>query len=342
MGTWGPENLSSDGAFDILHERSEALLKEIIQLAETREATEYDEHSHDLLFVLFETLFALDRHGLIRTLPESEEATIVKDCYLERWDAYMKKNGQQWDERRAVIQKTFERFERMCRRDERRSQNAPLMVELETRSIRELAPDLQFSPHVVFGRLHLSLPTSWATSNGQDATAIPKTTLTALLPRGATGSLKIGSHEFQVERVFLATGPSLVPDKVGSKHDPYLLLIKLRFQRSQDGMSLHGLAMQTEKDLAPLFPGDGEHISGVVSPDVHEGFDFFGVESFRHIGQAPDWGTLLIHQDLYFHELAENELLLLEHGSVRDNVDSNFPDRILIDHLVDSMRPAAG
>lgn len=39
-------------------------------------------------------------------------------------------------------------------------------------------------------------------------------------------------------------------------------------------------------------------------------------------------------------ELAEDEILLLELGSLRGNVKDDLPDQVLVNHLLDTMRPA--
>lgn len=336
MGTWGHGNLDSDSASDILYEQSKELVDETLKLAGSKDASEYDEYDYDKLFVNFEILFALERARLLRYHPDPDQVAELKGSYLAAWDAYTNDNGDGWDQRRAVIAKTFDRFRWICQKEQRRQDELPQWVEVKAPSVSELSGDLALSPHIVFGDLHVSLPTTWKTLTTDDASEIPELSLTRSLLDPKSARYSVGEHHFILERVFLASGVSLDAE-VDSADNPYLMIGRLRICDDLDLPDVYGLVCDTEEVLSPAFQGEGEHVSGVVCIDTLEEFEFDGLESFRHVKPGPDWGTRLRYKNLYYHKLSEDSLLLLETGSIQDNVDFHFPDKVLLEHIVDSM-----
>ena len=117
MGTWGARNLQSDCALDILGDESHALVTEIINLASSELATQFDEYDHTLLFVRFEQLFALSQHGLIAYLPSPEEVEGLKEPFILQWREYQ---DEEWPEREEIICATFDRFLAMCQAEQAR------------------------------------------------------------------------------------------------------------------------------------------------------------------------------------------------------------------------------
>jgi len=341
MGTWGPGNLDSDSTHDILSEQSHKLIEETLELAASEEAAQYDEYDYDKLFVNFETIFALQRSHLLLYYPEPEAAISCKHTYLARWDAYAKKNKAEWDERRAVIAKTFDRLIWICQRQKEYEESGPVWVEIKAPTIEELAPDIGFMPHLIFDNVHLSLPTSWKTALWNDARNLPQSSLTGGLIAKDSGLYTIKDHQFRIERVFYASGESLAPDLVAPADGPYLLMARLKAASDEPAARTYSLVCDTEKALSPGFQAAGQHVSGVYCLDTLQGFDFDGLEAFRHVKSGPEWGTQLRSQHLYYHPLSENTLLLLEFGSIRDNINLHFPDKVLLDRIVESLRNAA-
>lgn len=123
MGVWGPGNLESDGALDELATRSGKVMKQAWALLRRRTSWEADEYDHDALFVVLETVLALDAAGLIdgTEVPADDAIARTMARWLVGWDAYMDelgcKDGYK-PERRAVIEGTFARFRAVC--DKRR------------------------------------------------------------------------------------------------------------------------------------------------------------------------------------------------------------------------------
>ena len=64
MGTWGAGNTENDTALDIVGEKSDALIKSVIDALNTKESTEADEFAYGLMFLEMEMIFALDAHKL--------------------------------------------------------------------------------------------------------------------------------------------------------------------------------------------------------------------------------------------------------------------------------------
>lgn len=119
MGTWGPGNLENDHAEEELHDRSQRLIRELLQRARSRTSREADEYDYTTLFVEFEIVFALAAKDLLdrSCLPPPEEVDSLKTSYLKDWDAYILGMGfskEQLTQRRRVIQRTFSRFKRLC------------------------------------------------------------------------------------------------------------------------------------------------------------------------------------------------------------------------------------
>lgn len=119
MGTWGAGNRESDGALDELAERSNALVKQLWERAQTQESWEADEYEYDALFVDFETLFALEDAGVFNgwNLATPDQVEPVRAAWLSGWDGYFDglapKEGFKAS-RRAVIETTWQRFIDIC------------------------------------------------------------------------------------------------------------------------------------------------------------------------------------------------------------------------------------
>jgi hypothetical protein len=337
MGTWGPGNLDNDGTSDIRYEQSKQLVDEILKLAGSEAAAQFDEYDHDKLFVNLETFFALERAHLLNFYPDPDQVAELKESYLAAWDDYIKQNSVGWDERRAVIARTFDRLIWICQKEQRRVDESGQWVEVKPPTLSELANGLVLSPHLVFGDLHVSLPTSWNAHTWSDTSQIPASTLTHSLLDPASGRYSVKEHHFTVERVFFASGPSLVPDEVATADNPYLLIGRLRIANQQKMPDVYRFVCDTEEVLAPDFQGAGEHVSAVMRLDTLKGLDFDGLESFRHLKPGPEWGSRLRDKDLYYRQQSDDTLLLLEFGSIRDNIDFHFPDKVLLQHIVDSM-----
>lgn len=337
MGTWNHGNLDCDSASDILYEQSKELVDETLKLAGSELACEYDDYDYAKLFVNFEVLFALEQAQLLRYYPNPGQVAELKDSYLASWDACTDENGNGWDHRRAVIAETFDRFRLICQKEQRRRDDMPHWVEVKAPSVSELSRDLALSPHNVFGDLHISLPTTWQAQTSAGPSEVPASTLTHSLLDHSSGRYSVGNHHFTVERVFLASGVSLAPD-VERPDYPYLLMARLRVADGSGMPNVNGLVCDTKEVLSPGFQGEGEHVGGSFYFDSLEEFEFHGVQSFRCLKPSPGRGMRRRQKDLYYHKHSADILLLLETGSIQDNDDFHFPDKVLLQHIVDSMR----
>ncbi|MES2469593.1 MAG: hypothetical protein V4675_19985 [Verrucomicrobiota bacterium] len=224
-----------------------------------------------------------------------------------------------------------------CQKEQRRTDDLPQWVEVKAPSVSELSRDLALSPHNVFGDLHISLPTTWQAQTSAGLSEVPASTLTCSLLDHPSGRYLVGKHHFTVERVFLASGVSLAPD-VERPDYPYLLMARLRVSDGSGMPKVNDLVCDTKEVLSPGFQGEGEHVGGSFCFDILEEFEFYGVQSFRYLKQGPDWGTRRRQKDLYYHKHSADILLLLETGSIQDNDNFHFPDKVLLQHIVDSMR----
>ena len=124
MGTWGSGNLDSDGALDYMGDRSSELIGQIWDSLRDKTSTEADESDYDELFVNLEWLLALEAAGLVSgwTLPPVAELDPVTESWLAAWSEYFDGlAGPEFKaERRAVIEKTFDRFRALCEKYEAR------------------------------------------------------------------------------------------------------------------------------------------------------------------------------------------------------------------------------
>ena len=120
MGTWGPGNLENDYALNICDDNTARLMRGILKRVRSDTARGWDEYDHDKLFFDFEVLFALESKGLTswQFFPNAESVREMKEDYISGWLAYLKKDYDSseafWKQRRKVIEKTFERFRKLC------------------------------------------------------------------------------------------------------------------------------------------------------------------------------------------------------------------------------------
>ena len=120
MGTWGAGNLDSDTGRDELRERTDELVKSIMDTARLKSSRAADEYDHDVLFVEFEILFALHEKDLFTTgedIPAEQEIEDLMQDYIKDWDAYidgLEPTADHKRERRRVILETFDRFKQIC------------------------------------------------------------------------------------------------------------------------------------------------------------------------------------------------------------------------------------
>jgi len=338
MGTWGTGNLQSDGALDVLAKVSDDLSKRVVALLSSPLAAEYDECAYADLFVQLEVFFALDRCHLLNVYPESEELSTLRDLYLKRFDAYMKKAGGDWPERREVIVKTLDHLIYLCEKEERRRADGPQWVEVTAPEMEELAPDLNFQTHLTFGIACIQIPNTWEVSQGEDVQP-PEDSLLGMLPRKQqAGTFVLEKTELRLAQCFYATGPSLEPEIVPADKAPYVLLAKLEAVDEEPYLESYNLARKSADALARLFPNPGEHVSGLMVGKEVDSFDFTGVEAFRHVDLEDQENTLSRKWHLFYVLLDETTVLVMEYAAVEDIVDFHFPDDVLAEYISETLK----
>lgn len=115
MGTWGSGNLDSDGALDIVAQRSSEMTTRIWKAILSKDSTEADESDYDELFINIDTVVALDSVGLFRgwKMPTPDEFDTAIRTWLDLWDDYFDGMGSTVEfkaERKGVIEDTFAKF----------------------------------------------------------------------------------------------------------------------------------------------------------------------------------------------------------------------------------------
>ena len=116
--------MANDGADDEILDRSSALITRLWDRLQTEVSWQADEWDYEMLFVDFETIFALEAAGLFSgwALVEADAVDPVRDTWLAGWDAYYVGMGATPEftaERRAVIEDTFARFRLICEKYKR-------------------------------------------------------------------------------------------------------------------------------------------------------------------------------------------------------------------------------
>jgi hypothetical protein len=111
MGTWGNNNLESDGAQDVLAGICDELFARVIGLLQHPRAHEYDDEEIDELFVKIEIIFALSDRGMVNSSPDLEDMQPLVEPYLQRWADYHRKAGHDLPvERHKVMKDSFQRL----------------------------------------------------------------------------------------------------------------------------------------------------------------------------------------------------------------------------------------
>jgi hypothetical protein len=111
MGTWGNNNLESDGAQDALAGICDDLFARVIELLRHPRAHEYDEEEIDELFVKIEMLFALSDREMVNRSPDPKELKPLFEPYLQRWADYHRKAGHSLPvERHQIMKDSFQRL----------------------------------------------------------------------------------------------------------------------------------------------------------------------------------------------------------------------------------------
>ncbi len=341
MGTWGPKNLDSDGALDCLGEYSSKLLDEIKTLVASPESTDPWEYDYDQLFVLFEVLFALEARYLFSDYLTPDEARELKETYLNNWDAARSAAESGWDDRRREISRTFDHLIYICEIEEQRFDASPSWAPVEPPNLNEIIPDLVFVPHIALGCVTVSLPQRWDASVDSDSDGAFQRTLCSQIVNSEGILLGADGGGGKLVRKFYASGRSFVPDEVKPKFDPYLLIGVLEFDSENDCPMEHSLTWATQETLEKDYQDEGEHIGGAYGLDIQDCYRFVGVNTFRHLVKGPEWGTRLFHQDLYYHRISAQSVLVLEFGSIQDNCDRNFPDGVLVRELCNTLAPTS-
>lgn len=115
MGSWGYGNIENDIAQDMLAEMSEDYFRRITETLRSEHGHEYDESAHYELFVWSEMLFAMSERGMVNSSPEPGELRLLIVPFMDRWADYHRSAGQYPpEERRVVMEATFQRLLRIC------------------------------------------------------------------------------------------------------------------------------------------------------------------------------------------------------------------------------------
>jgi hypothetical protein len=118
MGTWNTGNFDCDGACEYLHSQfQQPLVKRIESIIADPKKIELDELGEDILMPSVELLALLyETYG--GTFPEAATVRRWRDVYLAGYDRYIDSllpaPGYK-EERRRVIQQTFDRLEKAVR-----------------------------------------------------------------------------------------------------------------------------------------------------------------------------------------------------------------------------------
>lgn len=360
MGTWGPGNLENDYALDELADRNHGLVASLLERARRKSSREGGDYDYTTLFVDFEVLFALDKAKLLVecTLPSPDEVEELKRDFLNDWDSNIdaiQPKPEFKKARRRTIVRTFSRFKRICQREatRRAEQESSLghWVEIKPPPLKELLHGAALASHRVFEDLSISLPEYWKTHLSTELAAAPDHVLARRFMDTSSGrfvapakrirkdsrSSSLEDHSFHVDAAFFATGRSLVPD-IPSAADPYILLTRLRTVDAQNVPDVYDLAYGANEALSPFYQGEGEYVSSPYGIETPKELPFLGMVSFRKPpSDAPT--DLYHHQNLYYHRASDESLLVLEYGVLGNDAD-DFPDQVLVDYLIESVRPA--
>src|SRR6476646_1436739 len=113
MGTWGAGNFDSDGAFDFIDEQIDRYITLVTEICADEEYRfRLDEDAEAELMPSIELLIFLCEHcGGV--LPTGLDIAAWKQRYLAMYDAdinYLEPSPEIKEERRAVIERTFDRL----------------------------------------------------------------------------------------------------------------------------------------------------------------------------------------------------------------------------------------
>ena len=335
MGTWGSKNLENDSALNIIDDESHKLVQEIIALSKSDSAAEYDEYDHDLLFVRFEQLFALNDRGLISAWPPAREVVDLKASFLVKWNAYRE---EPWPDREKEISATFDRFVTLCDAEEKRVAELPPSNVFVPPSVEEVLGSVATRSVAILSEYQVELPIDWQVNQSANPAELPMGSVLGELNehcnlRFDMQQYDAGVSQLRIEELAIASGLSLEREVIPPGYDPYLLLARLVGQ-IKDSATPYDFCFTTESQLKNFYAGQGDFISGGPTGIDIEGFDFLGCESFRHLEKI---GELRMEREIFFHKLSESEVLVLEIGGCQDNSDDR-KDQQLVSALVETFR----
>lgn len=360
MGTWGPGNLDSDAASDELGDRTHKLVESLLERARNKLSRDEGEYECAALFIDFEMVLALDAKKLLRcnNLPSSEEVEDLKKDYIREWavhiDGYEPQPEYKKD-RRQVILRTFNRFKKICSRREQENQESGNpdieWVEIAPPTLEELTAGSTLSMHPVLGDYQIILPENWSTQSSKVLPATPTFLLTnhfvetdgrtftakaLVLDDASEDHGKLAEHPFLLEEVFFATGRSTLPEEVPESADPYILVARLR---SEEGAApdLYDLVFGSGEALSPNYEGEGCFLyEGPCGKDTTGEMEFLGFYARKQTEYSSN-KKLRLFQNMYFHVISKDSLILLEYGGLGEEPNS-FSLSVLVGTLPDPNR----